>query len=349
MKKVVLPLVVLSASTVAFAQNFGDLMYLQNQGKMVYEAGWVEGNGERDANTGALASGTYTQTESHKEKFTQRALTQGFSYGTSNSGRLGVNFNYAFKNATSYSNYTKTSTGLGYAGNGATENDPGFSNFFFNYQHRFMREATNGYNMDLIFAFTPGFGKAYTSEQSYGNGFEAMEGNNRIGGKMFSVGTQVSKVFSGLESVFHLTYTRNFDQATVRKISPFQEAWDKLTTDAHNVWDFGFKGQYKLTDSWGMNFAASYKMTPDTDVKYGAMKSHGNDTEKVSEHKDYTLGAGIRHFCSATMFMNLGYTYASYDDFSADYTAQGATTASSRKNYSDWANHTYAFTAGWNF
>lgn len=359
MRKVVLPLVVMAASTGALAQSFGDLMFLQNQGGTVANVGLAEGWGTREYDSGTLATGTYTKTYNEKQKKGQRTLSLGGSYGLSDMSRVGVSTNYSFKNALSHNEGKNSTTGNTAATAAGVENDKGLADFTFNYQQRFMKESMSGFNWDLLVGFTPGIGRAYTSGQSgqtnnKGDGItEAIEGNNRNGGHSFSVGTQASKVVSGLESVVYINFMRNLDSKVTQRTTPFEKNWRTDMAKAHNVWDIGAKFQYKLMENLGLNFGVNYSMTPEVDHEYGELNNganrSGKDSYKVAKRKDMALNAGLRHICSSSMFMDLGYTYNKYDDMSQDHTAQGATTSTSRVNYTKWTNHTVALNANWLF
>lgn len=362
MRKIILPLVVMTASAGAFAQSWGDLMFLQNQGGIVANAGLSEGWGTREMDSGTLTSGgTYTKTYNEKQKKGQRSLNLGGSYGLSDSSRVGVSTSYSFKNALSHNEGANSTTGGASAAAGGVENDRGLADFTFNYQQRFMKESMSGFNWDLLVGFTPGIGKAYRSGQSVTGTastslaaqYDAIQGNNRHGGHTFNVGTQASKTFSGLESVVYLNFTRNLDAKETVRTSPFQANWRTDMSKAHNVWDLGARFQYKLMDNLGLNFGANYRMTPEVSHEYGELNNvsyrAGKDSYKNSKRKDLTLNAGLRHICSSTMFFDLGYSYNKYDDYSSDTTLQGASTSSTRTNYSKWTNHTVALNANFLF
>lgn len=362
MRKVVLPLVVMAASTGAFAQSWGDLMFLQNQGGMVANVGLAEGWGEQEYDSGTLTTtGTYTKTYNEKQKKGSRNLLLGGSYGLSDMSRFSVNTNYSFKNATSYSEGKNSATGGNGSGRGGIENDKGLADFTFGYQHRFMKESTSGFNWDLLANFTPGIGKAYRSGQSTTGtasgsmtaSYDAIEGNNRQGGHSWGLGTQASKVLGGLESVVYVNLLRNMDQKVTQRNTIFEKSWRTDMAKAHNVWDIGAKFQYKLMENLGLNFGANWKITPEVSHEYGEVNDganrSGKDSYKNSKKKDMSLMAGLRHICSSSMYMDLGYTYTKYDDYTMDSTAQGATTASTRANYNKHTNHNVALNANWLF
>lgn len=362
MRKIILPLVVMAASSGAMAQSFGDLMFLQNQGGMVANVGLAEGWGTRDFDSGTLTStGTYTRTFNEKQKKGQRNLNLGGSYGLTDMSRFSVTTNYSFKNATSYNEGANSVTGGASANKGGVEQDKGLADFTFGYQQRFMKESMSGFNWDLLVNFTPGIGKAYRAGQATtgtvsGSATAApdpINGNNRNGGHQFAVGTQASKVLMGLESVVYINFTRNLDQKVTQRNTTFEKSWRTDMAKAHNVWDIGAKFQYKVMENLGLNFGVNYKMTPEVSHEYGEVNDGANragkDSYKNSKRKDLSLNAGLRHICSSSMFLDLGYTYNKYDDYSMDTTAQGATTASTRGNYSKWTNHTVALNANFLF